>query len=102
MTADALLARLRARGVSLRVEGDRIIATPARRLDAEKVEALRQAKQEIIAYIIADSSARVRRVRTHCLICAGPLPDDTWLRCPSCVDAANIAREARQNSRLKV
>ena len=93
MTADALLARLRARGVTLRIEGDRIIATPASRLDAEEVEALRRAKQEIIAYVIADSSARIRRIRTHCVTCGRPLPDDAWTRCYACVDAAYTARD---------
>ncbi len=94
MSPAALLASLRARGFTLRVEGDRILVAPASRLDAAELERLREWKAEVIRMLIADSAARVRRIRTHCVTCGEPLPDDAWTRCHSCVDTAYTARDA--------
>lgn len=93
MSPASLLASLRARGFTLRVEGDRLVVAPASRLDAAELERLRKWKAEIIRMLIADSAARIRRIRTHCVTCGEPLPDEAWTRCYACTDAAYAARD---------
>ena len=56
MTAAALVAELRARGVSLEPEGDRLRVRPTRLVRPEELAALRQHKAEVLALLVHPSS----------------------------------------------
>jgi hypothetical protein len=79
MTAAALVATLRARGVILEPRGDRLRVMPASAVTADEVEALRRLKPDVLAILTggADSPAPcVATVTAHLLA----MPLDVFAR----------------------
>lgn len=93
MDVQTLLVTLMARGISLRVEGGHIVATPASRLTDKDADHIRALKPALLDQL--DGRTERRRPRQHCVDCEAALPPSSWARCPVCVDAAYQDREAR-------
>lgn len=99
MTIHARLDDLRRRGVRLRMEGDRLVATPAAALSSADADWIRSNKPAIRAAIeAAEPSGRRLPLRSHCISCGSPLDERSAVRCPACVEAAYRERDRQRAS----
>jgi hypothetical protein len=123
VTANDLLAELRAAGVELKADGDRILVRPAGALTPELRASIQRLKPVVLA-LLAGHDAEVawrveamrprvpatgpippmyaRRLRSvedgACLSCGEPLTPGNKYHCEPCVHAAwQVLREARRN-----
>ncbi len=94
MDARMLVAALNCRGITLRVEGDRLIATPAASVTSEDADRIRRHKTALIN-ALTTLPARRRPVQ-ECVTCGDGLPPQSWARCPGCVNAAYQRRDQRR------
>lgn len=96
MDARTVIADLRRRGIRLRVEGDRLIATPASALSSTDADWIRANKPAVLDALNGElSQPRRGPLRPHCLTCGAALPPKAMVRCPDCVDAAYRDRARR-------
>lgn len=79
-TAEALLADLRARGVEVETDGERLRWRPAFMVTAPQADKLRQHRTELVALLRTDRG----RAGRSCPNCGHPL--DSARRCPRCFD----------------
>lgn len=97
MDAPAILADFRRRGIRLRLEGNRLIATPASLLSSDDADHIRAHKPAIVALLAPPAGPRlIVPLRTRCVSCGAALQPGSAVRCPGCVDAAVLARDQRR------
>ena len=113
MTVAALVGDLRARGVTLVPEGDKLRVRPVSAISADELASLRRYKTEVIAVLSRAEVFRRQivewaaagRVATpilvladtppvrlgRCVSCGEPLPPDQEWRCVTCIEAVRLA-----------
>lgn len=97
MEIETIVAGLRHRGIRLRLEGDRLIATPASSLTSAEADRIRAHKPAIVALLAAPGAPRpIVPLRPHCVSCGAALQPGSAVRCPTCVDTAYRARDQRR------
>ncbi len=100
MDIEPVVVGLRRRGIRLRLEGERLIATPASLLSSDDADWVRANKPAIVALLAAPSAPRlIVPLRTHCVSCGAALGPGSAVRCPDCVDAAYRHRDQRRDQR---
>lgn len=99
MDATTFVAVLRHRGIRLRLEGERLIVSPAALLTTDEADWIRAHKPAIVARLVAQNIPRtIVPLRTHCVSCGAPLAEGSMLRCPGCVDVAYEERDQRRRA----
>jgi TubC N-terminal docking domain len=78
VTTAALVESLRARGVLLRVVGDRIRYRPASALKADEIETLRRRKAEVLQLL----TSRGRYALNFDSVCVAPMPNTRPMTLP--------------------
>lgn len=97
MDAQTFVADLRRRGIRLRLEGERLIVSPAALLTSDEADWIRAHKAAVVALLVAPSTPRpIMPLRTHCLTCGAALGPGSMVRCPDCVDEAYQRRDQRR------
>lgn len=94
MTIQTTIAGLRHRGIRLRLEGERLIVSPAALLTSDEADWIRANKPAVVALLAASSVPRpIVPLRTHCVSCGAALGPGSAVRCVTCVDAAYQRRD---------
>ncbi len=97
MNAWSLLVALRARGIALKLESGRLIASPASSLTSDDADQIRAMKPDLVKAL---TPRLVIPRRLECQICGATLhPGSAW-RCPDCRDRLTRERDERQNNPL--
>jgi hypothetical protein len=97
MDAYAFVADLRHRGIRLRLEGERLIVSPAALLTSTEADWIRAHKPAVVALLTdRGSDRRIVPLRPSCVSCGAPLAEDSMLRCLGCVEAAYRERDERR------
>lgn len=94
MTAAALVTQLRARGVSLVAEGERLRCRPASALASAELEALRDLKPQVLALLRTQASTQT----LVCYCCRGHrfwMATDGHTVCGRCHPPADLSFVAR-------
>ena len=99
MTAAAILSELRARGVRLELDGDRLRWRAPSEIPAELLEAARQRRQELVELLrrhqasIDDSDPLATRERLGAVLIDSPRFGEVWVALDPCMLADLVAEE---------
>lgn len=99
MPVQTFVEGLRRRGITLRLQGDQIVAVPGSLLTSDEADRIRENKFAIVQLLLGRAGpTRLRPFRSHCLTCGVALDERSVLRCPACVATAYAKRDQRRRA----